>query len=256
MQVEEFTKRSLTKPTDRLPAFNAVSKSIAGAVGSDPLAGIWDGDKLFGSLCWNVPQPLSSPRVTFSGTPSWSWVAVTGEISYDLTSHGGRDPSKTSSGATLVSINIQAEEPSISIKGNLYRKPLFHSSMLEPSEDIAVEQFIIYRLCDTSSCIFLEHVLEHAENMYTFNALIFPSDPLYEGFGYPRWPTGRGAATLKLSLQRVENRPDTFRKIGLCVVPGESSDKWEGGGDDEPMMPLDWLATDEERYLDRDYTLI
>jgi hypothetical protein len=183
-------------------------------------------------------------------------VPVTGEISYELTDHGGRDASKTNSSATLIFINAEAKEPSITLKANLHRKKPFHSSIFDSSKDAEVEELFLFRLCDTTSCIFLDHELENRQDVYTFDVLGFPHGPLYEGFGYPRWPRGRGAATLKLLLQRVENRPDTFRRIGLGIVPGEPSKSWDVFDDDEAMTSSRWLVTDDEIFTDREFTLI
>lgn len=85
--VEEFMRRDITHPSDRLPAMDSVMKRIQKLRGWSPLWGLWQ-DALVESLCWN-----SSEKSSYSGkhwwrtnpgyyAPSWSWASIDGPISY------------------------------------------------------------------------------------------------------------------------------------------------------------------------------
>ncbi|KAF6822043.1 hypothetical protein CMUS01_11235 [Colletotrichum musicola] len=50
-QVEEFTRRRLTKHSDRIPAFLAISKVLCQAGGDEFSGGIWNGKQLIPSMC-------------------------------------------------------------------------------------------------------------------------------------------------------------------------------------------------------------
>ncbi|RGP74677.1 heterokaryon incompatibility [Fusarium sporotrichioides] len=259
-QVEEFTRRSLTKASDRLPAFNAISKSLSRAIGCNPLCGIWDGEKLLESLCWKtknrLPTPTSSP-----GIPSWTWIAGTGEISFGLTNRDGRDSVQTSSGATVVSINTEVTGLSITLKGTLHRKQCLHDLLLEHWKILATKR-------KYKSGVYLDYNIGDDRDIYTFDTLRFPEGPPYKGYGYPRWPNGRNAETLKVLLQKVDNRLNTFRRIGIGLIIEEHSSTrrrpkyvHKDGMIPVPcidlgMTPDNWLKIDEETFIDQQFTLI
>ena len=84
--IEEFTKRNISRPYDRLPAIKAVMGRIQKSTGWTPFCGIWT-DELVQGLCWK--SPLGSGNLNFSCkvnprayAPSWSWASVEGPIDY------------------------------------------------------------------------------------------------------------------------------------------------------------------------------
>lgn len=105
--VEAYSRRALTRDTDKLPAIGGLAKVLGTFLPDGYAAGIWYGN-FFGGLCWTrkrvvpahqcdseecgaaLPPPTIS-QLTYpssSRAPSWSWAAVDGEISFlhtDLT---------------------------------------------------------------------------------------------------------------------------------------------------------------------------
>ncbi|KAH9857300.1 heterokaryon incompatibility protein-domain-containing protein [Lenzites betulinus] len=75
--VREYTRRSMTKPADKLVACGAVAKIFHCALNTDYLAGLWR-HSLLGDLLWHVVKPQRRPEV--SRAPSWSWAAVDSEV--------------------------------------------------------------------------------------------------------------------------------------------------------------------------------
>ncbi|KFZ16585.1 hypothetical protein V501_02154 [Pseudogymnoascus sp. VKM F-4519 (FW-2642)] len=84
--VEEFTKRDITRPSDRLPAMESVMKRIETKTNWTPLCGLWK-NTLIEGLAWE-PQPSGhwgrhdchmNPG---HYAPTWSWASVDGPISY------------------------------------------------------------------------------------------------------------------------------------------------------------------------------
>lgn len=68
-QVQEFTTRQMTKRSDRIPAFLAISKSIEMVLQDEFVGGIWKGeDRLIESLCWRLRQP----DTTDQRGPTWT----------------------------------------------------------------------------------------------------------------------------------------------------------------------------------------
>ena len=86
--VEEFMKRDITKPYDRLPAMESVMKRIEKSKGWSPLCGLWS-NAFRESPGWSSMEAGGA----FSGkiacrmnpehyAPTWSWASVNGPISY------------------------------------------------------------------------------------------------------------------------------------------------------------------------------
>ncbi|OAQ66220.1 HET domain-containing protein [Pochonia chlamydosporia 170] len=75
--IQEYAKRSLTFPTDRLPALAGVAKAFGGKGTREYLCGLW-GDDLEGCFFWYVAGGIS-PRPDMY-MPSWSWASTTGNI--------------------------------------------------------------------------------------------------------------------------------------------------------------------------------
>ncbi|KAF1954419.1 HET-domain-containing protein [Byssothecium circinans] len=73
----EYCRRSLTKSSDKLPAFSGIASGLLPVLGGDYVAGIWTSDLVHGLLWrnrfWNRGQP--EPCVD-SSAPSWSWAAA------------------------------------------------------------------------------------------------------------------------------------------------------------------------------------
>lgn len=117
-QVQEFTTRQMTKRSDRIPAFLAISKSLEKVLQDEFVGGIWKGeDRLLESLCWRLRQPdTTDPR-----GPTWTWASRTGETLYDCLQHEG----KKTRIASIISCDAGADRSqshvfgSITLKGTL-----------------------------------------------------------------------------------------------------------------------------------------
>lgn len=79
--IEAYSQRSLTKQTDRLPALSAVASLVSHKDGGAYLAGLWRKD-IARCLAWySLPESANS-TVLPSSAPTWSWVSVSGGVSY------------------------------------------------------------------------------------------------------------------------------------------------------------------------------
>ncbi|KAH9888001.1 heterokaryon incompatibility protein-domain-containing protein [Cubamyces lactineus] len=90
--VGNYSRRSLTNPSDKLIALSGLAELFARALGSDYLAGLWR-IALPGDLLWQVrvppgvtipPGTSNSSRPRGYRAPSWSWASVDGPISQPL----------------------------------------------------------------------------------------------------------------------------------------------------------------------------
>ncbi|KAF5007899.1 hypothetical protein FDECE_5814 [Fusarium decemcellulare] len=82
--VEDYSRRKLTNPSDKLPAISAITAAMSVALGQGSLtatylAGLWDIDLPRG-LMW---QPVDGAcRAKDYRSPSWSWAAIDGRIEF------------------------------------------------------------------------------------------------------------------------------------------------------------------------------
>lgn len=255
-QLEAFTRRRLTKPSDRLPAFISISRSLASGAGNKLHYGIWNGDRMLESLCWRIVSPL--PKIEVTNLPSWTWAAVDGEISFDMVNRSGREDIEHLSGASVVSSGSQANDSlacipaSITLRATLRRKKPFHFMDTNDSE----QSWLLESVYGVEIGVFLDYKLESLENCYAIDLLNFPNEPPFEGYGYPMWPNGRPPVTIKLLLQPTGEDLAMFRRVGIGIVPGQATDGENELGPDEKLTPLDWLIMDEETMDDREIIII
>lgn len=97
-----FCGRSMTEPSDKLPALSGMAQRYAGLMGwpaNDYLAGLWR-ETLISDVLWIREEGLSSISATpdpaktgrqYGRAPSWSWASMNGRIVY-LGLPGGRVP--------------------------------------------------------------------------------------------------------------------------------------------------------------------
>ncbi|KAI0824013.1 heterokaryon incompatibility protein-domain-containing protein, partial [Trametes gibbosa] len=77
--VQDYSRRAITFPSDKLVACSAVAAEYHRVLRSDYLAGFWRAS-LLKDLLWHVPENARRPRPTTYRAPSWSWAAVDGGI--------------------------------------------------------------------------------------------------------------------------------------------------------------------------------
>lgn len=82
--VHNYSHRSITRTTDRLPAISGLARLVWETLGDDYVAGFWKGD-IIGGLAWSgcpdsygLQNHLQSIRERDYVAPSWSWAACTG----------------------------------------------------------------------------------------------------------------------------------------------------------------------------------
>ncbi|KAJ8482444.1 hypothetical protein ONZ51_g5349 [Trametes cubensis] len=84
--VNDYSRRKLSYPSDRLVACAGLAELFARALGSRYVAGIWNDKHLLRDLLWRVPEPARS-RPTEYLAPSWSWASVEDVIPFYFDLH-------------------------------------------------------------------------------------------------------------------------------------------------------------------------
>ena len=82
--VEPYSRRQLTRPSDRLAAISASAARFAEKMRCSDryLAGIWAADLPAAGLCWHTAAPAACAPVGGDRAPSWSWASVSGAITH------------------------------------------------------------------------------------------------------------------------------------------------------------------------------
>ncbi|KAH7061953.1 heterokaryon incompatibility protein-domain-containing protein [Paraphoma chrysanthemicola] len=78
--VSQYTQLHLTFQKDRLPALQGLAKAWQQKLQSHYLAGLWE-EHILEELSWSVSLPHRRPKVYLG--PSWSWVSVSGHVTWD-----------------------------------------------------------------------------------------------------------------------------------------------------------------------------
>ncbi|KAH8896330.1 HET-domain-containing protein, partial [Thozetella sp. PMI_491] len=86
--VNAFSRRKLTRESDKLPALSGIAREIHLETGDEYLAGLWRKD-LSHHLLWNLDVIFAGKgaewrRPLSYRAPSWSWAAIEGPIRMDL----------------------------------------------------------------------------------------------------------------------------------------------------------------------------
>jgi hypothetical protein len=94
--VEEFTRRDITRSSDRLPALGSVMERIRAATGWTPLFGLWK-ERLRQTLCWESENnsfltPGKGRMNPTHNAPTWSWASVNGRITWPVDADNSFEP--------------------------------------------------------------------------------------------------------------------------------------------------------------------
>jgi len=128
--VMEYSRRNLTKPSDRIAALSGLANYMEEQTTDTYICGVWYEDLLF-QLLWyvdqtNVPEGIPA-RHPFPYAQSWSWMSIPGPISYYKRHPVGSAPgheAMSSAGAVeptfLKVLNISR----IPLEGNVFGKLL------------------------------------------------------------------------------------------------------------------------------------
>ncbi|SPJ73858.1 uncharacterized protein FTOL_03588 [Fusarium torulosum] len=208
-----YTKRRLTKSSDRIPAFLAISKALESTIGGEFIGGVWKGEKLLESLSWNVREADDrQPKA-----PSWSWVSVNQTIEFDCLSRG-YELAESTSLATLVSFDVQTNHSQSYVSGSITLKGTLHQKDIDLSSEDS-KAFFDYRAGTVDHCYALDLV---GFDRSISDDYMEDSDGDEMEWDEDSLPT----VVVRLLLEPVDQSasPDlscAFRRIGICRDEGD-----------------------------------
>ncbi|KAH6956230.1 heterokaryon incompatibility protein-domain-containing protein [Fusarium avenaceum] len=208
-----YTRRRLTKSSDRIPAFLAVSKALESSIGDEFIGGVWKGQKLLESLSWNVAKADDKqPKA-----PSWSWISVNQTIEFDCLRRGYGLAESTPL-VTLVSFDVQTNHSQSHVSGSITLKGTLHQKEVDLSSKDS-EVFFDYQAGAVDRCYALDLV---GFNRIISDEYMEESDEEEMGWDEESLPT----AIVRLLLEPVDQIDGfdlscSFRRIGICKDQGD-----------------------------------
>ncbi|KAK3987280.1 hypothetical protein QBC44DRAFT_127700 [Cladorrhinum sp. PSN332] len=115
--VQEMSRRKFARVEDRLPAIMGIAKFmmengvLGGAGGHEFVGGVWKGERLLESLCWNLKTATDGKDMI---RPSWTWVGLKGEIEF----RNLRDSSFTPAVA-VQSVDVKVDPATFKVSGSI-----------------------------------------------------------------------------------------------------------------------------------------
>ncbi|KAJ8130723.1 hypothetical protein O1611_g2903 [Lasiodiplodia mahajangana] len=246
--VAEYCSRSLSKSTDKAPAFLGLSEMIAETIDDEFIIGVWKKSHFFPSLLWAAPKPGGRSRN--QNYPSWTWASIDGKINYPI------DISRATWEPSDVSLDVQTFGPSqnhatgsITLRSSVrkFRKGFkfwrYNNQLLNP---LMTYTFGRRDDWETKSSKRLEEELTVVEGFRDLRAASPEAKEAggWEGagseiycvviarigrepppkFGYPAFIGGRPKSLVCLCLSPVqeakgmetEAQRNVFRRVGLC----------------------------------------
>jgi hypothetical protein len=119
--IQEYTKRKITRPSDRLPALEGVMRRIAQRTNWTPIYGLWK-ESLLQTLGWQIQdsgrmEPGKMHEVWYA--PTWSWASVDGTVSYVNAAHGIQLNADDPFEYCLESLNLGQDGKSLHVSGEM-----------------------------------------------------------------------------------------------------------------------------------------
>jgi hypothetical protein len=84
IQIEEYSRRTITDLNDKIPACAALAENFAGIMrlsAADYLAGLWKND-IEAQLLWHRPDNSGVSNSRRSQNPTWSWASLDGPVTF------------------------------------------------------------------------------------------------------------------------------------------------------------------------------
>ncbi|RYC59838.1 hypothetical protein CHU98_g6364 [Xylaria longipes] len=120
--VSEYSSRGLSKKTDKIPAFLALSEMVAKTIQDEFVVGVWKKSYFFPSLLWVAAKPGGRSRNR--NYPSWTWASVDGRISYPIDFSGMTwEPSDASLDVKLLGPSQNHATGSITLRSSVRKFP-------------------------------------------------------------------------------------------------------------------------------------
>ncbi|KAI0865889.1 hypothetical protein F4860DRAFT_526273 [Xylaria cubensis] len=218
--VSEYSSRALTKTTDKIPAFLALSEMMAKTIQDEFVIGVWKRSYFFSSLLWVASKPGGRSRN--QNYPSWTWASIDGRISYPINFSGITwEPSDAALDVQLSGPSQNHATGSITLRSRVRKLPTGFK-FWRYKNLMFVEGFRDLRTASPEAKEAGGWEGAGSEIYCVVIGRIGKEPP--PKFGYPAFMGGRPKSVVCLCLTPVrqeegaepEARQNVFRRVGLC----------------------------------------
>jgi len=137
--VKKYTQCSLTRPSDKLPAFAGIAKFFQEATGDEYIAGLWR-SRLLDGLDWRVTEPVTRASSNYRA-PSWSWASVDSPLKPELP---GPNPEHLLEIIDLRVRTLQSDAPGGVVGVHLKVRGLLCKAIVEEYEECGRYRVVVY----------------------------------------------------------------------------------------------------------------
>ncbi|RSM04208.1 hypothetical protein CDV31_010136 [Fusarium ambrosium] len=237
-QIERYSKLTLSKPSDRLPAFLGFSRYMEKRLQSTCLGGVMMGENLLQNLCWDV-KPSEVEEVVL---PTWTWVSQPTGVSFYFApkpeTHEGIIPL-----AALASTDAKVDENSLQVSGSLTLKGSLYPSHL--LKDVSIKggkgPLSLHPYWDRKS-------YESRHDYYAFDLLGYncEKNQAWSSFYLKK----SKPAKVLLMLEPTDETLTRFRRLGLGLLA------WNGFYPSSELIPFRPMWIDDESRFEHTVTLV
>jgi hypothetical protein len=238
--VENYTRRSITYTSDKLPALSGIVKNLSPVLGGIYLAGIWNNKNLIYDLGWATIGSKSDlqPRPRYRA-PTWSWASINDSVKFMRLPGSLCIPHVTVMDAYVEPIgtdeSITVKSGYLLVRGHLKRvgvdeQKIFHRFKLhfDACEEIPNELFFLP--------LYLEHFVrfsQHENESFTTSNnygryLILVADP-----DHPTWYKRVGLATTEHFIVGRNQKDDLDKWVLVNAGPRIPCERYLGPGEEE-----------------------
>ncbi|KAI0333428.1 HET-domain-containing protein [Cubamyces sp. BRFM 1775] len=145
--VEDYSRRLLSYPSDKLVACAGLAHMFARGLGSDYVAGMWNDDFLIEDLLWSCEWPTRARPTTYLA-PSWSWASLSdpegsGVAYYPLTASNKTRPSRAVAAVVSCTATAQDDASPLVTEGQVVLRAHLFRCNLAASCESNVEVFLV-----------------------------------------------------------------------------------------------------------------
>ncbi|KAM0278242.1 hypothetical protein ACHAQH_005254 [Verticillium albo-atrum] len=238
--VAEYTTRTLTNKSDRIPAILGLANRMGPMFQCEFVDGTWRGKYFLRSLLWRVKNPSTStsPLPSNALYPSWTWASRHGTaIDYHLVQVSSEHA--ISWPTSLIPMDV-------TLKGQTENSATGSITLLGPFGKMTPEETRQLQREATGSRRLRSHLdsdyhfdvtperpgpdsAKSASTLWCFwylDMMKFGHGEKYHDYGSPTWPGSRPGWTVMLFLEAVDSQdsPRVFRRIGIGSIRWNTQD--------------------------------
>jgi hypothetical protein len=216
--VTEYSKCQLTYAIDRLVAISGIARHMQQRNHDKYVAGMWK-TKLEEQLCWMTTRPAPHRETTPYIAPTWSWAASSGPMTQWPRGAGDEVRPRTYC-ITILDIKLRYAGHDIfgALLSGMLR--LVCNVLLSVRVEVTAQHLDKIIFAQTKRAIKAKVRFDTSEIERESGRIEFTALPVQSCVGWK----GLGPMVVGLLLKISSEQPDTYQRVGLFEIQGETSE--------------------------------